>query len=490
MEGRVVVVGSGPSGAMAAATLAERGVDVLLLDAGTRVPRGVVVRAAGNTMFRAVSRREMSADRLDPSSAPDVEWYSSLSLGGLSNYWTAAVPRFAPSDFTAADHIDERYRWPVSYEELIPSYERAERALVVTTGDPIPGVPPNVARYAHRLPADWGRLAARANAAGHAVGALPMAKGRPWMIARRGTEFNSYQCLVAPLLGARPLEVRLGAAVIGLRWSSAGGRVDAVEYLDVSSGRRQVEAARAVVLAAGAIDSTLLLLRSTSSDFPAGLGNANGLVGCYLHDHPREWWVGHLAAPMRALAHPVYIARPPGVASVDATSMTLGLTSAKDRLRTYVRGRAATVGVQVFGTMLPRPDTGVALAADHDVDAPRPRPVIDLRYDEATVANVLSARARIVEVFAAGGSGMSVPGPFHDLAPGSSVHLGGSVRMHHSPEFGVLDGWNRIHDVPNVAVVDNSCFTTGPEKNPTLTAMALAVRASARLADDLAAGAV
>ena len=62
--------------------------------------------------------------------------------------------------------------------------------------------------------------------------------------------------------------------------------------------------------------------------------------------------------------------------------------------------------------------------------------------------------------------------------------------MHANPEFGVLDRWNRMYDVPNVAVVDPSCFPTGPEKNPTLTAMALAARAADRLADDLRDGAL
>ena len=89
---------------------------------------------------------------------------------------------------------------------------------------------------------------------------------------------------------------------------------------------------------------------------------------------------------------------------------------------------------------------------------------------------------------ASAGVDVEVPGPFHELVPGSSVHYAGSVRMHASPQFGVLDSWNRMYDVPNVAVVDPSCFPTGPEKNPTLTAMALAARAADRLADDLRAG--
>jgi choline dehydrogenase-like flavoprotein len=59
------------------------------------------------------------------------------------------------------------------------------------------------------------------------------------------------------------------------------------------------------------------------------------------------------------------------------------------------------------------------------------------------------------------------------------------VRMHRSPRYGMLDGDCRLHRCPNVLVVDASAFTTGPEKNPTLTAMALASRASDRLAVEL-----
>ncbi len=60
--------------------------------------------------------------------------------------------------------------------------------------------------------------------------------------------------------------------------------------------------------------------------------------------------------------------------------------------------------------------------------------------------------------------------------------------MHSSPEFGMIDGWSRLHGVPNVAVADSSAFTTGPEKNPVLTSMALSARAASRLADDLRSG--
>ena len=75
----------------------------------------------------------------------------------------------------------------------------------------------------------------------------------------------------------------------------------------------------------------------------------------------------------------------------------------------------------------------------------------------------------------------------HTLFPGTAKHYGGAARMHASPKFGVTDAFNRLHDIPNVLVVDASCFTTGAEKNPTLTVMALAARSADRLARDLRA---
>jgi choline dehydrogenase-like flavoprotein len=57
--------------------------------------------------------------------------------------------------------------------------------------------------------------------------------------------------------------------------------------------------------------------------------------------------------------------------------------------------------------------------------------------------------------------------------------------MHESPQFGVVDAFSRVHGAKNVVVADSSVFTTGPEKNPVLTAMALAARASDRLDRDL-----
>ncbi len=120
-----------------------------MLDSGAGPPKGMVVRAAGNTVFRKQDRRYLEFDRNEPVAGPVVEWVSSRTNGGLSNYWTGAVPRFAPEDFTEGAQVDERYRWPLSYDDLADYYRIAEEALVVTAGVPFENIPPNVSRFVY-----------------------------------------------------------------------------------------------------------------------------------------------------------------------------------------------------------------------------------------------------------------------------------------------------------------------------------------------------
>src|SRR5579859_3616723 len=157
----VVVVGSGPCGAMAARELVRLGVDVTMLDAGLRPVRGVIVRAAGNTIFKWAEPSGLQRRRHVAAGDPATEWTSSLSLGGLSNYWSAAVPRMSPDDFTEGAALDERFRWPISYDDLEPFYEIVERVMAVTAGEPLGGVPPNMAAFDSHLRGDWAAFVRR-----------------------------------------------------------------------------------------------------------------------------------------------------------------------------------------------------------------------------------------------------------------------------------------------------------------------------------------
>ena len=487
---RVVVVGSGPCGAVAALELVRRGVPVTLLESGSVRPHGLLVKVAGHTVLRRFGSGTLQHDGgFTPELDPGTVWYRDLTPGGLSNYWTAAVPRFAPPDFGHGVDVDAVHRWPITYDDLAPRYAQVERLLDVTgLAQSTPNLPSNDVRFHARLPTDWADFVAPARTLGHDLVPLPMAKGRPWMLVRRGTEFNSWTAIIDRLAHEPAFEVRTGAHALRLRWARAAGRVDAIEYLDRRRGERVTLPGRAFVVAAGALNSTRLLQTSTSADFPTGLGDAHGVLGRYLHDHPKDWWMFETDRPLRLPAHPVYMTRcAPGRSDpLLATSWTIGLANRRDRPRTYVGMRGTRFAAQVFGTMVPDPDHRVCVD-DGPVDDLGQRPMrIRSAYDEATRHTMRAARDRLREVLAGGScSARPLVGPDVDLRPGESVHYGGTVRMHARPELGMVDGHGRLHAVPNVYVVDSSVFTTGPEKNPTLTAMAIAVHAMAALAGTL-----
>jgi choline dehydrogenase-like flavoprotein len=487
---RVIVVGSGPAGAMAALRLVAAGIPVTMLESGERQPPGLLIRAMGRNVFRRHPALSES-DRHEhvASGDPTARWYHALVPGGLSNYWTGAVPRFAPQDFRDGERLHERYRWPVSYEDLEPYYERAERLLGVAGGrEPQPQLPaPAVAHECH-LPADWQRVAPHARALGHGLTPMPLADVGPWMVTRSGAAFNSFTRIIPSLQHSPWFELRLGAHALRLEWSGARKRVTAVTYFDrVTQTERRLEGA-AVVVAAGPLGSTKLLLDSACGDFSAGLGDGEGVLGHYLHDHPYDACYVELDGALPRLGHPAYLTRAPYERSEPllAAGCTIGnSTSTADKLLTFTPLKTGRFGLIVFGTLVPRYEYQVRL---HPAARDRfglPVLDIDIRYDDDALRNVAQAHERLLAILASAGYRGTIRSAVKHFEPGASVHYGGTVRMHQSPRYGVLNAWNRLHAVDNVVVADASAFTTGVEKNPTLTVMALAARAADRLADDL-----
>jgi choline dehydrogenase-like flavoprotein len=476
---------------MAAHELVRRGIPTVMLESGTRPPRGALVRVAGRNIFRLDDPVAPSGDDFEATGDPDTRWTFNLAPGGLSNQWTGAVPRFAPEDFTEGERLHERYRWPLRYDELAPFYAEAERHLEVTAspGD-LPALPAGVAAHVRHLPADWRVVARTALEHGQGFTVLPLADGPPWLLARRSTAFNSFSAIVQRLQGSRLFELRTGAHALSAEWSGGKRRIEAVVYHDRARASEYRLSADAVVVACGALRSTKFLFNSACPDFPDGIGNGEGLLGRYLHDHPKEWWSFETDRPVSRLSPAAYLTRQPYDSSPPllATSWTLGLASPRDRLLSLTPVRTRRVGVQVFGTMRPTEDRFVRPHRDKVDEFGRPQLEVCIRFADDEVANVVASREHLVGVMAAAGYRCRLDPVVPQLVPGSAVHYGGTARMHRSRHFGVVDEWNRPFDVPNLVVADASCFTTNSEKNPTLTAMALAARAAAHLADDVRSG--
>jgi choline dehydrogenase-like flavoprotein len=487
-ERRVIVIGSGPSGASAALRLLEQGIPVTLLESGQAFPAGLIVRAFGRNLFRKWAPRD-DGYAFESSGDPDTEWQSALVPGGLSNYWTGAVPRFTADDFLEGERLHPRYRWPLDYDDLAPYYARAEALLgVVGERRSIPQLStPEVLVQERHLPRGWGAVAEHAARHGQGLVYSPVADGPNWMVRRAGAAFNSFERLVAGLGRFPRFELRLGAHAQRLAWNAKDRRVDGVEYLDRLTGTAHKVFGDAVVVAAGPLASPKLLLQSVSADFPNGLGNNHGVLGHFLHDHPKDWCVLEVDRPLPRLDQPLYLSRAPYADSppLMGASITIGPLSKWDRVLSLGGATARQFGLVTFATMLPEASNYVSLHPEKRDQFGMPVLDIHMRYGEHVSQTIATTHARLRSILQDAGLRVSIKCELTRLVPGSSFHYAGAVRMHSSFQFGVLDGWNRLHDVDNVAVVDASAFTTAVEKNPTLTAMALAARAADRLAHDL-----
>ncbi len=487
---RVVVIGSGPAGAAAARELIEQGIAVTMLESGLDFQPGVLLRLGGRNLFRRKPDLGEDAGHLKTGD-PRTLCLVKHAPGGLSNNWTGAMLRFAPEDFNEGARLHERYRWPVSYDEVAPWYGKVERYMDLSAGtSDVPQLPAGVARYPCQIPHDWDRVERAAARRGQGFTSYPLADGPPNMLVRRGTAFNSYTDIVAPLLRAPGFRLLTGAHALQLEWSEVHGRIAGVLYHDRRTQRTERIAARAVIVACGPLGSTKLLHNSVSATFPQGLGNSEGLLGLFLHDHPREWWPFEMERPLSLLAHAAYLTRLPYASSAPlmATSWTLGVTSDKDRILSRLALKGKSVGVQMIGTMIPTESCHAKPSATRKDEFGLPALEVCIRYTDDEVNNVVRARHHLMDLMSEAGCRAILGEITPTLFPGTIAHYGGSVRMHSSPKYGVLDAWNRVYDAPNVMVCDAACFTTAAEKNPTLTLMALATRAAARMAQDLKTG--
>jgi choline dehydrogenase-like flavoprotein len=490
----VVVVGTGPAAAAAIVSLTSAGVDVTVLDAGLPpLARGLTVRVKGVTLARL--HRDLRIRNGDVTMLGDTDsvLFEDLSPGGLTNHWSCAVPRFSDDDFTDGHRAGEAFTWPIAYKDLAPWYDYVEPLLRISgTPDSVPPLPAGKIEDAVRLREGWQPVTNAAASAGQALIPVPYVYGARTTATLSGTVFNSYVRLIKPLRTSNHLTIRWGARVTGLEWSGVDKRVEAVHVHDVTSGTTDRLPCRAVVLAAGAVNTAKILLQSTSTDFPAGLGNAEGVLGAYLHDHPLAKLAIDVATPLpfhpaACLTRlPLDRTRPLYAAACLQWSGTAMIA------RSVLAGhpwRARSIGFNLFGTMAPSAEDSVGLDRTRKSTDGTPGLTVRMHYPPEAEEALVAARDQLLALLDAAGLKPRVQ-MWTIHSPGAAVHFAGTCRMHDSRRYGMLDRWSRLHAVRNVVVGDSAAFTTGPEKNPVLTAMALSARAAHRLVEDMRTGAV
>jgi choline dehydrogenase-like flavoprotein len=520
----VCIVGSGAAGGVMAKELCEGGAKVIMLEGGKEVrPSEIISHKWPYQLPFANMRGEKQAYfyQGDVSNSIRYETHGGVGvdrvrvLGGRTMHWNAVTLRYAPPDFRSWSLEGVEDDWPLTYEELAPYYERVEQLIGVCGNDDGLEILPAGKHYLPPLP--WRCSEHMLKRATDALN-LPLIPVRKAVLTKPydnrppchycghcmdgcdvSSIFTSPGCTLPKAAATGNFTLRQNALAREILVDGEG-RARAVSFVDTTTGKTEEAKARIVVVCAATVESARLLLNSVSPQHPAGLGNSSGVVGHYLH--------GHVTASAR-----VYLKELEGTKPVNQDGATDHVYIPRFDYRDAQRGYAGGYGIQVnydsymfpqhamllkgYGAEFKRRVRtmqpghvflgcfGKSTAArqnyitvdKNQVDAHGiPIPVVHFQFVENDVRLWQGMRKGLQQIT----SHLSADVFLGDtLAPtGFASHEVGTIRMGKDPKTSALNSFCQSHDMKNLFVTDGSCFTTSSEKNPTLTIMALSMRAA------------
>jgi choline dehydrogenase-like flavoprotein len=525
----VCVIGSGAAGGVLAKELAESGAKVALVEAGRLMtakdfhyhswpyeyPYRGTKRARPEPFYPAEVRQSISYENCD-----DVSMDRIRAVGGRTIHWNAVCLRFSERDFREKTHEGVEDDWPISYQDLAPYYSYVEKMIGVSGSrenlDVIPdgeylrplkfrcseevvkracnrlGIPMVPVRKAVLTEPYDGRPAC--HYCGHCmegcdIGAIFTVPNSMLPKARRTGNFT----LISNKL-ARELVV------------DKEGKVRAVSVVDTVTRQEEEIRAKLFAVCCATVESARLLLNSRSLQHPNGVANSSDMVGRYL--------TGHVNNSMNAYLEEL-VGMPPANNDGATDHAYIPRFNVKDKHRSFAGGYHYQIQVESFmfphhaphvrgfgksfkqrvrylqpgffniegyGKVLATAENRVTVEPNRKDVYGIPIPVVHFRFGDNDRALWKDMREKCAEILHESKAAMVVD---KDHAPtGFASHETGTVRMGNDRRKSVLNGYCQSHEVNNLFVVDGSCFTTFPEKNPTLTIMALAVRTARYIAGE------
>lgn len=544
-----IVVGSGANGGIAAKTLAEQGLQVLVLEAGrdvtpTDLRNGPVAMAKRLSNLFVTKQQSLQAahpgywkanpdlftnERDNPYTTPDDKpylWMRGRQVGGKSLTWGGITLRMSDYEFKAASRDNHGQDWPISYEDLAPYYSELEKFWGVQgdrnhipnlpDGDYLPPQPLTPAE--EQLKTLINQQYGDSSKLGVAHRQLIPSRGfslhkpsadKPWPAS------SSQGGSLAIALATGNVTLRSNSVVSHVNFDPDTRRATGVSFIDRQSKTPQTAQARLVVLCASSLESVRILLHSTEAHQPGGLVNPSGLLGHNLMDHVstcRFFFIPGVEQPEHAFdlsgSESFFI---PNFCNLNGQDQDFlrgyGIWGGVQRsdLPGFMRkvGKGAIGFLIAHGEVLPRYENQMQLNQKQTDAWGIPTSHIDCAWGENEQRMLRHMNQQIEEIIKlAGGEVMALTDIYHvpvlggyirsmeemmafAAPPGFYIHEVGGAPMGTSPSNSVLNEHNQVWEAPNLLVTDGACWPSSGWQSPTLTEMAITTRAMRRAAETL-----
>ena len=500
-DGVVVIIGSGAGGGTLGNELAQKGIDVVILEAGGRHEYEDFINDEWDSFGQLAWKdmRTTSGSWRVHKDFPNLPAWIVKAVGGSTTHWAGASLRFQEHEFKTLTHYGKidganLLDWPITLQEMEPYYTKAEAKMGVTSTNGWPRLPGNNNFKVMKAGAD--KLGYKECHTGNmAINSVErddrmscQQTGFCFQGCKWGAKWSTLYTEIPKGEETGHMEVRPNAMVIKINHDDSG-KVTGVVYAD-KDGKMQEQKARIVAVAGNSIESPRLLLNSESSKFPDGLANSSGQVG--------RNYMRHTTGSVYAIFDkPVHMYRGTTMAGIirdearhdtsrgfaggyELETLSLGLPFMAAFLDPGAWGRSFTTaldhydhmaGLWIVGEDMAREDNRITL--NKDVKDEHGMPVANVNFDDHPNDEAMRNHAykQSAALYDAVGATRVFPTP-----PYPSTHNLGTNRMSEKPEDGVVNRHGQTHDIKNLFVSDGSQFTSGAAENPTLTIVSLAIR--------------
>ncbi|MDO3625967.1 GMC family oxidoreductase [Mucilaginibacter sp. BT774] len=475
------------------------------------------------------------------------EWWRARMVGGRTNHWGRISLRFGPNDFKRRSIDGLGDDWPIGYDDIKPYYDKIDKLIGVfgtneglyNDPDGIFLPPPKPRLHELFIKKAAGNINIPVIPSRLSILTKKINKDREacFYCAQCGRsckiygDFSSSSVLVKPAVATGNVDLVVNAMAREVL-TNRDGLATGVSYVNKADMQEYQVFGRTVILAASACESARLMLNSKSSRYPNGIGNSSGVVGKYLHDSTgadmggiipalfdrkrynedgvggmhvyTPWWLDNKKLDFPRGYHieygggfgmPLYgfnwdIQNLNGAYKIHGKQKEAGGygASLKEDYRYFF---GAHVGMAGRGEGIAREDSYCEI--DPNVVDKYGIPVLRFhtKWSDYEINQAKHMKETFKEILHSMGAVITWggdDGPHNNYglhAPGNIIHEAGTVRMGNDAKKSPLNKYSQSHDVKNLFCVDGGQFVSQADKNITWTILALSMRASEYIVDQM-----